>query len=67
MAKHIIEETALNSAGFNLVSIGEVDIAAVNSDRRLELRPEDNTIDINIHDNKVLFRVRVPFFKTNQW
>lgn len=66
MAKHIIEEEFLKGSGFNLVTIGEVNIAADTADRILSLKT-DGTLDIDITDNALLFKVTTPVFKTKAW
>lgn len=66
MAKHIIEEEFLKGSGFNLVTIGEVNIAADTADRILSLKT-DGTLDIDIADNALLFKVTTPVFKTKAW
>lgn len=66
MAKHIIEEEFLKGSGFNLITIGEVNIAADTADRILSLKT-DGTLDIDIVDNALLFKVTTPVFKTKAW
>lgn len=66
MAKHIIEEEFLKGSGFNLITIGEVNIAADTADRILSLKT-DGTLDIDITDNALLFKVTTPVFKTKAW
>lgn len=66
MAKHVIEEQLLDKAGFVLVTNGEVDILSDNAGRVLALQADD-TIDIDIKNNKVHFSVRTPVFQTLEW
>lgn len=66
MAKHVIEEEFLKGSGFNLVTNGEVNIAADTADRVLSLKT-DGTLDVDIVDNALTFKVRTPVFKTKAW
>lgn len=66
MAKHVIEHELLRTAGFNVISNGEAEIAAPNVDQKLTL-VADKTIDIDILNNRLHFSVKVPYFSTVQW
>jgi len=66
MAKHIIEEESLNGFGFNMLTNGEVNITADTAGRILAM-VTDGTLDIDIVNNKLSFKVVSPVFKTKAW